>query len=67
MKLRVDDLLLMEKNIPLILCKLKGIFFPSFFNVMEHLLIYLPYEAKMCRLVQFRWIYPFEKLIRSLK
>jgi len=28
---------------------------------MEHLPIYLPYEARIGGLVQYRWMYPFER------
>ena len=45
--LRVDDLLLMEKNIIITTCKLERIFPPGFFNSMEHLPIHLPYEARV--------------------
>ena len=41
--LRVDDLLVMEKNIPIILCKLGRIFPLGFFDSIE----YLPYTWPM--------------------
>jgi len=59
--LRVDDLLLMEKNIIITTCKLERIFPPGFFNSMEHLPIHLPYEARVGGPVQYRWMYPFER------
>jgi hypothetical protein len=37
----------LEKEIPVLLCKLEKIFPPGFFNPMEHLLIHIPYEAKV--------------------
>ena len=43
--LRVDDHLVMEKNIPTILCKLERISPHGFFHSMEHLLIHLAYKA----------------------
>ena len=43
--LRVYDLLVMEKDIRIILCKLERIFPPEFFNSIEHLSIHLAYEA----------------------
>ncbi|XP_057444296.1 uncharacterized protein LOC130736486 [Lotus japonicus] len=55
---------IMEENIPIILCKLEQIFPPSFFDSMEHLPIHLAYEASP---VQYRWMYPFERFIRTLK
>ena len=45
--LREDSLRVMEQNIPIILCKLEQIFPPSFFDLMEHLPIHLPYEARV--------------------
>jgi hypothetical protein len=65
--LREDHLLQMEKNIPLILCKLERIFPPAFFNSMEHLPIHLPDEAKMGGPVQYRWMYPFERFLNKIK
>ncbi|XP_029126265.1 uncharacterized protein LOC109793794 isoform X1 [Cajanus cajan] len=59
--LREDDLSKMEKNIPIILCKLERIFPPGFFDSMEHLPIHLAYEAKLGGPVQYRWMYPFER------
>ena len=34
-----------EKEIPVLLCKMEKIFPPGFFNVMQHLLVHLPWEA----------------------
>jgi hypothetical protein len=40
---------MMEKleEVPVLLCKMENIFSPGFFNPMQHLLIHLPYEAKV--------------------
>ena len=65
--LRVDDLLVMEKNISIILCKLEMIFPFGFFDSMEHLPIHLAYEARVCGPVQYRWMYPFEREIGGFK
>nr|KAJ0190893.1 hypothetical protein LSAT_V11C800416210 [Lactuca sativa] len=43
----VEDMKRIEDEIPIILCKLEGIFVPDFFDSMEHLPIHLPYEAKI--------------------
>ena len=43
--LKVDDLLVIEKNIPIILCKLEKIFPLEFFDSMEQLPVHLAYEA----------------------
>ncbi|KAL6542379.1 hypothetical protein OROMI_023981 [Orobanche minor] len=53
------DMERLEKDIPVILCKLERIFPPSFFDSMEHLPVHLPYEAKIAGPVQYRWMYPF--------
>ncbi|KAL8098120.1 hypothetical protein AgCh_031041 [Apium graveolens] len=34
---------------------------------MEHLTIHLPYEARVRGPVQYRWMYPFERLMGMLK
>lgn len=61
------EMLHLETNIPLILCKLERIFPPSFFDSMEHLSIHLAYEAHIAGHVQYRWMYPFERFLRRLK
>ncbi|KAL6548500.1 hypothetical protein OROGR_008921 [Orobanche gracilis] len=61
------DMERLEKDIPVILCKLEHIFPPSFFDSMEHLPVHLPYEAKIAGPVQYRWMYPFERYLRKLK
>jgi hypothetical protein len=40
---------------------------PGFFNPMQHLLIHLPYEAKVGGPVQYRWMYHIERALRYLK
>jgi hypothetical protein len=36
-----------EHEAPMLLCKLEKIFPPAFFNPMQHLILHLPYEARM--------------------
>ncbi|XP_050225594.2 uncharacterized protein LOC126675059 [Mercurialis annua] len=50
-----------------ILCKLEMIFPPAFFDVMVHLAVHLPMEAKLGGPVQYRWMYPIERYLRTLK
>ncbi|GLT94248.1 hypothetical protein SLE2022_120000 [Rubroshorea leprosula] len=45
-------------------CELKKVFPPAFFDSMEHLVIHLPYEAKVGEPVQCCWMYLFERLNR---
>jgi hypothetical protein len=42
--------------------KLEMIFPPSFFDLMGLLPIHIPYEVKVGGPVQYRWMYPFERL-----
>ena len=43
--IRVDDILMMEKKIPIVLYKLKRIFPFGFFDLMDHLPVHLAYEV----------------------
>ncbi|XP_055824120.1 uncharacterized protein LOC129892559 [Solanum dulcamara] len=65
--LQVDDMKRLETDIAQILCKLERIFPPGFFNSMEHLPVHLPYEARIAGPVQYRWMYPFERYLGTLK
>ncbi|XP_021804336.1 uncharacterized protein LOC110748694, partial [Prunus avium] len=58
--LKISDLDQMEKDIVLTLCKLEKIFPPAFFDVMVHLAVHLPREAKLAGPVTYRWMYPIE-------
>jgi len=67
-KLNVDHIERLEMNIVETICKLEMIFIvstifpPSFFDSMKHLSVHLPYEVKAEGPVQYRWMYPFERL-----
>jgi hypothetical protein len=61
-KLNVDHIERLEKNIVETICKLEMIFPPSFFDSMEHLPVHLSFEVKVGGPVQYRWMYPFERL-----
>jgi len=43
----------MEQQAPMLICKLEKIFPLGFFNPMQHLIMHLPYEARMGGPVQF--------------
>jgi hypothetical protein len=47
----------LEKEILMLICKLGKIFPLGWFNLMQHLLIHIPYEAKVGGPVQYRWMY----------
>jgi len=61
-KLNVDHIERLEMNIIEKICKLEMIFPPSFFDSMEYLPIHLPYQVKVGGPIQYRWMYPFERL-----
>jgi len=61
-KLNVDHIEKLEKNIVETVCKLEMIFPPSFFDSMEYLPVHLPFEVKVGGPVQYRLVYPFERL-----
>ncbi|GKC13388.1 hypothetical protein Tco_1010170 [Tanacetum coccineum] len=63
----IDVLEKQEEKIALIMCKLERMFPPSFFNIMTHLLIHLPFEAKKGGPFQYRWMFPFERKMRTLQ
>ncbi|XP_042467453.1 uncharacterized protein LOC122050628 [Zingiber officinale] len=59
----INDLEHIQDRITVILCHLERIFSPSFFDIMEHLPIHLAEEALLAGAVQFRWMYPIERLV----
>jgi len=59
--LRTDDVVRMQENIPIILCKLEKILPSNFFDSMEHLVIHLPMEVLHGGPVHYWWMYPFER------
>ena len=60
-EITMADMEKLEGEISIIICKLEGIFPPSFFDIMEHLPVHLAHEAKLAGPVQYRWMYPFER------
>ena len=48
-QINIDDMVRLEKSIPQITWKLEKHFPHAFFNVMEHLPVHLPYEARVSR------------------
>ena len=57
----VEELIHLEEQIIVTLCKLETIFPPAFFDVMIHLPVHLAGEAKIAGPVQYRWMYPIER------
>ncbi|XP_059671162.1 uncharacterized protein LOC132316707 [Cornus florida] len=56
-----------ENEIAETLCMLERFFPPSFFDIMIHLTIHIAREARICGPVQFRWMYPFERMMKVYK
>jgi hypothetical protein len=56
----------LKKEIPVLLCKLEKIFPPGWFNLMQHLLVRILYEAKVGSPVQYRWMYHIERTLKYL-
>lgn len=61
------DLQFLDSQIPVTLCKLEKIFPPSFFTIMVHLVIHLVEEVRLGGPVVFRWMYPIERDLLTLK
>ncbi|XP_071739124.1 uncharacterized protein [Rutidosis leptorrhynchoides] len=49
------------------LCDMERIFPPSFFDVIFHLSVHLAYEARIGGPVHYRWMYPIERYLATLK
>ena len=60
---RVKGLDKLQERIAFVLCKLEKIYPPSFFDIIVHLAVHLPHEAKLLGPVGFRWMYPFERFV----
>lgn len=65
--IHTSDLNQLQTNIEVALRKLDKIFLPTFFNVMEHLVVHLPYEIKAVGLVSYSCMYPIERGLHTLK
>jgi hypothetical protein len=66
-EITVEMMQKLEKKIPVLLYKMENFFAPGVFNPMQHLLIHLPYEAKVGGSVQYMWMYDIERALRYLK
>lgn len=60
--LHVKDLKKLQERIAFILCKFEKIYPPSFFDIMVHLAVHLPHEARLVGPVGFWWMFPFESV-----
>jgi hypothetical protein len=57
----------LEKEIMMLICKLEKIFPPGCFNPMQHLLVHLPYEAKLGGPQKYRWMHHIERILKNLR
>jgi hypothetical protein len=57
----------LEKKIPMFICKFEKIFSPGWFNLMQHLLVHIPYEAKVGDPAQYRWMYHIKRALKYLR
>jgi hypothetical protein len=57
----------LDKEIPVLIYKLEKIFLPRWFNPMQHLLVHLPYEAKLGGPQQYKWMYHIERALKNLR
>jgi hypothetical protein len=55
------------EEISVVICKLEKIFPLGWFNPMQHLLVHIPYEAKVGGPVQYRWMYHIERALKYLR
>jgi hypothetical protein len=66
-EIKKDMMEKLEDEILVLLCKLEKIFPLGWFNPMQHLLVHLPYEAKIGGLQQYRWMYHIERALKKLR
>ncbi|KAI5313329.1 hypothetical protein L3X38_042503 [Prunus dulcis] len=57
----------LRHDIVQVLCKFEMIFPPAFFTSMMHVMVHLPKEALLAGPVNYRWMYPIERLLGELK
>ncbi|CAL2247936.1 unnamed protein product [Prunus armeniaca] len=61
------DMHQLRHDIVQVLCKFEMIFPPAFFTSMIHVMVHLPEEALLAGPVNYRWMYPIERLLGELK
>jgi hypothetical protein len=66
-EIKKDMMEKLETEIPVLICKLEKIFPAGWFNPMQHLLVRIPYEAKVSGPVQYRWMYHIERALKYLR
>jgi hypothetical protein len=66
-EIKKDMMEKLEEEILVLLCKLEKILPPGWFNPMQHLLVHLPYEAKIGSPQQYRWMYHIKRALKKLR
>jgi hypothetical protein len=66
-ELEISEIQKLSSSIRETLCRLEMIFPPAFFDIMMHLPVHLAEEARHGGPVCYRWMYPVERYLRSLK
>jgi hypothetical protein len=59
--IRISDMESLQADIAETLSLLETIFLPSFFDIMVHLMVHLPAQAKIAGPVHFRSMWPVER------
>jgi hypothetical protein len=57
----------LEKEIAMLVCKMEKVFSLGWFNVMQYLIVYLPWEARVGGPMQFKWMYNQERELKKLR
>ncbi|CAL2246225.1 unnamed protein product [Prunus armeniaca] len=65
--LRKTDIFQLRHDIFQVLCKFEMIFPPAFFTSMMHVMVHFPEEELPAGPVNYRWMYPIERLLEKLK
>ena len=65
--IEIDKLEKMQSQLVETLCHLEKHFLPSFFDVMIHLSVHLVREVELCGPIFLRWMYPFERYMKTFK
>ncbi|XP_074278631.1 uncharacterized protein LOC141602226 [Silene latifolia] len=61
-----DTLNSLQRDVITTMCQLEMFFPPSFFDIMQHLIVHLVREIKICGPVFLRNMYPFERYMKPL-
>ena len=65
--INMNDLDKIQQRLVIEIYHVEIIFPPSFFTVMVHLVLHLVEEVRVGGLVQYRWMYPIERMLGKLK